>query len=135
MNRETLDLLKARTTEEGLPVFINHKALFKALGTKENITLIPMTLDELKELIVAEGGVSIDCTNAETSDHMFKHIRRMVEALNVRFERCSFSQAASGAKLHSGVYITVIANKVDPFAGLESVMTFWYVTTRTDLIR
>lgn len=135
MNREMLDLLKSRTAEEGLPVFINHKALFKALGTRENITLVPMTVEELKELMIAERGVSIDCTNKETSDHMFKHIRRMVEALNIRFERCSFSQPASGAKLHSGVYVTIIANKVDPFAGLDSVMTFWYVTTRTDLIR
>lgn len=135
MNREMLDLLKSRTAEEGLPVFINHKAVISALGTTENITLIPLSHDEVRELMIAERGVSVDCTNQETTDMIFRHIRKMANECEVRFERCKFNCPLSGAKLHSGVFATVIANKVDPNLGPASVINFWYATTNVGLIR
>lgn len=135
MNREMLDLLKSRTAEEGLPVFINHDAIIAALGTTENITLIPMSLDEVKELMIAERGVSIDCTDQETMDILFGYMRSLAKRCGVAFERCNFNRPLSGAKLHSGVYVTIIAQELDTKATVDSVVNFWYVTTNTALIR
>lgn len=135
MNREMLDLLKARTAEEGLPIFINHSAVIRALGTTENITLVPMTLEQVSELMVTEGGLSIDCTDMETRDIMYGYCQHMAKKHGVRFERCNFSNPLSGAKLHSGVYVTILDDELELNAKFDSVVSFWYVTTKTDLIR
>lgn len=135
MNREMLDLLKSRTTKEGLPIFIDHDAVIAALGTNVNITLIPMSLDEVRELMIAEGGLSIGCTMADEHELMYGYCKHMAKRENVHFERCNFSDPRSGAKLHSGVYTTVITQELDVMAALDTVVNFWYVTTRADLIR
>lgn len=135
MNREMLDLLKARTAKEGLPIFINQNVVIKALGTTENITMIPMTLEQFGELMVAEGGLSIDCTDKEIHDIMYGYCEFMAKKHDVRFERCNFNDPRSGARLHSGVYVTVLDDELELDAKFDSVVSFWYMTTKADLIR